>query len=219
MQHLAIIADGNGRYGEKIGTKRTDGYAHGAQAIVRAITDFMTMPVDVLTFYAFSTENYKRNANEVSNIFQVIAYFLQNEIFPLAMENGVTVRFIGNYALLPQEIKEAIDVAPRFENGKTVVFAIGYGGDDEIVRACEKILQKNEKITTENLKNNLDTAGLPDVDAVLRYGGHKRLSNFMPLQTAYAELFFIDKLWPEYEGKDLTEVLAQFEKIKRNFGV
>lgn len=218
MHHLAVIADGNGRYGEKNGLSRSDGYRFGAKAIVRAINDFIQLPFDVLTFYTFSTENFKRKEEEVSNIFHVIAYFLRREIYPFSIQNGITIRFIGNFSVLPEELRKIIKEAPSFPDGKTVVFAINYGGDDEIVRACKKILLAEKEITVEELKNNLDTAGLPPVDAVIRFGGYQRLSNFLPIQTAYSELFFIDKLWPEYDVHDFRNVMDRFEKIKRNFG-
>ena len=218
IHHLAIIADGNGRYGESLGLTRNDGYEYGAKAVFQAVCDLTKLPIDVETFYVFSTDNNKRNHEEVSNIFHVIAYFLKNKIYPFARENGITVRLIGDVGRLPEDMQKELADAPNYETGKTVVFAINYGGDDEIVRACRKTVEQGEMITVGSIKNNLDTAGLPDPDAIVRYGGYKRLSNFLPLQSAYAELFFTDKLWPQYDISDITDVMERFQTIKRKFG-
>lgn len=219
LRHLAVIMDGNGRYGQKIGLSRNDGYKFGAEALCKALVDFIGLPIEVLSVYAFSTENFKRNNEEVSNILNVIAYFLKNKIYPIAVGNHITVRFIGDLDALPFFLKEVISIFPDFQTEKTLVIAINYGGDDEIVRTVKRIFDKNEQVTVQSLKENSDTAFLPDPDAVLRYGGYKRLSNFLPLQTTYSELFFIDKLWPEYEQQDFNDVLSEFKQIKRNFGV
>lgn len=218
MKHLAVIMDGNGRYAELKGVERSKGHEAGAIAFEKACRDFATLPLDVLTVYAFSTENNSRPKEEVSNILSVIAYFLEKRIHPFAAENGITVRFIGKIDELPQNLKKTISVAPVFEKGKTIVIAINYGGTDEICRAFKKMSENKSDFTPENLINSLDTAGLPLPEAVLRYGGYKRLSNFMPVQTVYSELFFTDKYWPEYEREDFCKVINDFEKIKRNFG-
>ncbi len=219
MKHLAVIMDGNGRYAVARGKERVEGHRLGAEAFERAVEDLSDLPIDILTVYAFSTENGGRPQSEVSNILDVIAYFLQNRIYSIAKKKRVNIRFIGNIDALPEYVKEIVFNAPFFENAeKTVVIALNYGGWDEVCRAAEKISRGGKKFSEEELKNNLDASDLPFPDAVLRYGGYKRLSNFMPLQTAYSELFFTDKYWPEYDKNDFLSVIENFGKIKRNFG-
>ncbi len=211
--------DGNGRWAVSKGQERSYGYRYGAEAFTRLVKDFIYLPVSVLTVYAFSTENNTRNKDEVSNIYKVIACFLLKDILPICEQNDLTLRFIGDRDGLPDEVKDAVLKSDRVGKNKTVVIALNYGGLDEVRRAYARLFDKNKKNITEiDIIENLDTAGLPPVDAVLRYGGHKRLSNFLPLQTTYAELFFTDKFFPDYDRKDVERILIDFEKIKRNFG-
>lgn len=227
MRHLGIIMDGNGRWAEERSLPRAKGHEEGAFALVKAIEDFAASKIEVLTVYAFSTENEKRNRREVSDILGIIAYFLQHDISMLAEKHSLKLRFIGNIGALPEALSAIIgQVNARFLNnaGKTVVFAIGYGGTKEVCSCFDRILEKrmflqdNSPVTEEELYGNLYTSGLPLPDAVLRYGGYKRLSNFLPLQSVYSELFFTDKLWPDYAKEDIERVCEEFDKIKRNFG-
>lgn len=227
MRHLGIIMDGNGRWAEQRGLPRSAGHEQGAVALCRAIEDFINLDIDVITVYAFSTENEKRNKEEVSNILGIIAYFLEHGISELAEKNSLQLRFIGNLSRLPlalTNIMSRLNAAFLNNKGKTVVIALGYGGNEEICACFDRILKKRmflqdiTPVTKEEIYSNLYTAGLPLPDAVLRYGGFQRLSNFLPLQTVYSELFFTDKLWPDYAKEDLEGVLNSFSEIKRNFG-
>ena len=220
--------DGNGRWAQSAGKPRKLGHEAGAMALCRALRDVVDInDVDCITFYAFSTENDKRNMEEVSNILGVIAYFWSNEVTKIAEEYSLQIRFIGDLNRLPAFLTSVIsDLNARTINNKskTVVFAIGYGGDEEAVSAVNAILSQRmlfndfSPVTKEELYGNLYTAGLPMPDAIIRYGGYKRLSNFMPLQSIYSELFFTDKMWPDYDKKDFEDVVEEFYKIKRNFG-
>ena len=219
MQHLAVIMDGNGRWAENRGQERSYGYRFGAEALVSLLADFLTLPISVMTVYAFSTENNNRDNKEVSNIFSVIASFLLSGVFPFCEKNNVNVRFIGDINGLPERMKRVLTLAPKTSGEKTIVIALNYGGTDEVTRAYIRMRDKGiEKPTEKDLFACLDTAGLPLPDAVLRYGGYKRLSNFLPIQSAYAELFFTDKLWPDYAREDIEKVLSEYSSIKRNFG-
>lgn len=219
MQHLAVIMDGNGRWAENRGQERSYGYRFGAEALMRLLADFLTLPISVMTVYVFSTENNTRDNKEVSNIFSVIASFLLSGVFPFCEKYNVNVRFIGDTNGLPETMKSVLVSAPNCSGKKTIVIALNYGGTDEIMRAYIRMREKGiEKPTEKDLMDCLDTAGLPLPDAVLRYGGHKRLSNFLLLQSAYAELFFTDKLWPDYTREDIEKVLTEYSSIKRNFG-
>lgn len=221
MQHLAVIMDGNGRWATEKGMPRKSGHIEGAKAFLRAVKDFVELPIDCLTVYAFSTENFNRNEEEVSNILGVIAYFLDREIIGFCKENNVNLRFLGDISCLPSDLKKVIEraLANNLDcNKKTLAIAINYGGVDETLRAIKKLTSSGVEVTEKNLFDNLDTCGLPMPEVVVRYGGHRRLSNFMPLQTIYSELFFIDKYWPDYCKNDLEEIILQFKKIARNFG-
>lgn len=219
--------DGNGRWAEKRGMPRTKGHEEGARALLRAIDAIDNLNIEYTTFYAFSTDNHKRNKEEVGNILGIIAYFLNKYIAPLIAERDYRVRFIGEIRLLPQpllEIINSINIRSLNNKGKMFIFAIGYGGDMEIVNAINTIIkQKNMRlddspVTIKELKKSLYTVNIPNPDAVLRYGGYKRLSNFMPLQSAYSELFFLDKLWPDFDDSDIKEIEQKFQNIRRNFG-
>lgn len=218
MKHLAVIMDGNGRWAVNQGQNRSYGYRFGAEAFSRLVGDFVTLPLSVITVYAFSTENNKRDQEEVSNIYTVIASFLLKEIFPICDKYGISVRFIGNKNGLPDHLKR-IAVSKVANGDKTLVIALNYGGFDEIKRMTQKIIDSGiEFVGDQDIIDRLDTSGLPPVDAVLRYGGHKRLSNFLPLQTSYAELFFIDKFFPDYKKEDIINLIKEFETINRTFG-
>ena len=219
MEHLAVILDGNGRWAVNRGRDRSQGYRYGAEALVRLLEDFMSLPILVLTVYAFSTENNSRNNDEVSNIYSVIASFLLKNVFPFCLKNNVALRFIGDIDNLPEKVKDIVKKT-EIKNGiKTFVVALNYGGINEVCRAVNKFFErKRSKITEKDILLSLDTGTLPPPDAVIRYGGYKRMSNFLPLQSVYSELFFIDKLWPDYERNDIVNVLNDFLKIKRNFG-
>ena len=219
MQHLAVIMDGNGRWAENKNLPRSEGHIQGAKAFEKALWDFLDMPFNYLTVYAFSTENNSRNKDEVSNILKVIAYFLEYKIYPFAKNNGITVNFIGDIDGLPVFLQETVKSAPSVcDAHKFVNIALNYGGIDEICRTCKKIIDNREDVNPETLHKYSDTHGMPDPDIILRYGGYKRLSNFLPMQSIYSELFFTDKYWPDYRSEDFLTVISQFEKIKRNFG-
>ncbi|HOO22309.1 MAG TPA: polyprenyl diphosphate synthase [Clostridia bacterium] len=227
MKHIAFIMDGNGRWATDRNLPRAAGHQAGAQALVKAIRELNDLNVECASFYAFSTDNEKRNAEEVSNILGVIAYFLANDIKRLVTELNLQLRFIGDLKRLPQKLINIICDLNTFSlnnKGMKVILAIGYGGDVEICSAFDAIMKKrlflkdNSPITPEELKSALYTAGIPDPDVVVRYGGHRRLSNFMPLQTAYSELYFLDKFWPDFDKEDVTKILENFDRVKRNFG-
>ncbi len=218
MEHLAVIMDGNGRWAVNKGRERAFGYRYGAEAFTRLLRDFSTFPFSVLTVYAFSTENNNRDKEEVSNIYAVIASFLLNRVFPFCRQNSINVDFIGDKNGLPEELKKVFYYHDN-SGKKTVVIALNYGGLNEIKRTFDRIITSGVKdVSEKTILEFLDTNKLPPVDAVLRYGGYKRLSNFLPLQTSYAELFFTDKFFPDYDRSDIEFLLSEFKSIKRNFG-
>lgn len=227
MRHLAIIIDGNGRWAVNRGLERLSGHVEGAKAVERAIEAADEMRLECVSFYAFSTENFKRGPQETLGIFAILAGFLEDKLLPLVKQRGLRVRFIGRLDRLTPELLTSIskvNVAGLNNKGMTVVIAAGYGGREEAADAFNILLEQRllnsdaSPVTYEELSRYLYTANLPDPDAVVRYGGYKRLSNFLPLQTAYSELFFSEKLWPDFQKEDLYKLCADYAKIKRNFG-
>lgn len=227
LKHIAFIMDGNGRWAESKGLPRKAGHEQGAKVLVDALRAMQRLPLECVSFYAFSTENEKRNSDEVGNILGIIAYFLQNEILPLAMELHLQVRFIGDIRMLPLKLSEIIlEIAEKTINNKgmKIVFAIGYGGTFEIANAFNLIFRKKTEIgdfsdiTSDDISHYLYTVGLPNPDVIIRYGGQKRLSNFMPLQSVYSEIYFLDEFWPDFDINQVNKVIDKYNKTTRNFG-
>lgn len=217
MKHLAVIMDGNGRWAEEKSRPRKEGHIAGAKAFIQSVKDFLELDLEYLTVFAFSTENNNREKTEVDGILEVVNFYLKQEIMPLLYRYPFKVRFIGDKKGLPMELVETMDNLTKINEtcSKMVIIALNYGGINEVVRACNKI---DGEITEEKLLDSLDTSGFPNPEAVVRYGGYKRLSNFMPMQTIYSELFFLDKYWPDYDKQDFINVIEEMKNIKRNFG-
>lgn len=227
MQHLAFIIDGNGRWAEARNLPRAKGHEEGAKAVLRAILTADELKIPCVSFYAFSTENFRRPQKEKEGIFSALTGFLDTVLLPLVKERGYRVRFIGNMTLLSEEVLSAVNrvnVAALNNRGMTVVIAVAYGGREELCSAVNEILKSrfydcdSALISYEEIARYTYTANLPDPDAIVRFGGYKRLSNFMPLQSAYSELFFSDKLWPDVTREDILEIYNEYNHIKRNFG-
>jgi len=211
--------DGNGRWGKKRNKGRNFGHLNGVKIVKKIVQSSIKLKIPVLTFYVFSTENWKRPQSEINFLFKLIINYFKQELNNVVL-NGIKINIIGQINKLPLKIrsvlKEAIKLTKR--NKKIVVnLAINYGSKVEIINALQKSKNK-KKISVNSLSNNLYTNNLPDPDILIRTGGHKRLSNFMLWQLAYAEIYFLDKLWPDFNDKDLKRVINNFKKVKRNFG-
>lgn len=226
IKHLAIIMDGNGRWAESRGEPRLNGHKVGAEKVKEVIEAAKEMGIEVLSLYAFSTENFKRPKEEVLGIFGMIADALDS-LLPKAMEKNVRFRIVGDLTKLPEDLLESVVRANKQtlnNSGMTVCVMLSYGGMNEVATAVSNIVKhrvmsgNNEPVSEEEIKSNLFTANLPDPDVVVRYGGEMRLSNFMPLQTIYSELVFLKKFWPEFEKGDLKQIEERFERIHRRFG-
>ncbi|MBD3823871.1 MAG: di-trans,poly-cis-decaprenylcistransferase [Epsilonproteobacteria bacterium] len=218
-KHIAIIMDGNGRWAEARGEKRVKGHEVGAD-VVRDITTYCSNhpQIERLTLYAFSTENWKRPRLEVEFLMKLLDRYLKNEL-PKYLENNVRFEPIGDLsafsASLQKTIQHVVDKTAHC-NGLVQSLALNYGAQDELVRAINKIKRTSETITPETLSNALDCK--QDVDLLIRTGGDKRLSNFLLWQAAYAELCFVDTLWPDFTPNELEGIIANFSKIERRFG-
>jgi len=226
-RHIAIIMDGNGRWAEKSGKIRVKGHEAGAQTVDRMVTLCAEIGVEVLTLYAFSSENWQRPALEVSALMRLLRHYLKRETKRL-LEQGIRLHAIGRLDRLePKVRRELEDACQKTAAGKkmTLNLAISYGGRDEICDAVQSLCRKVQAgelecdaIDDELLTANLDTAGLPDPDIMIRTGGEYRISNFLLWQLAYTELYFSDTLWPDFGEEELLQIIDDFQQRERRFG-
>jgi len=222
LKHVAMVMDGNRRWATERGMLKILGHTEGAKNLKRVAEFALNQGVPYLTLYALSTENLKRSEKELKHLFSLFEK-LTDYIADFAKDN-VRFKVIGNLDLLPQSTQrklQGIIDSTSNNSAMTLTLAIAYGGRDEIVRAVRKIVQKNidpEKITEEYFSSELDTGQFPDVDLVVRTGTRKRLSNFLPWQTTYAEIYFTDTLWPALDEKELEKIFGWFYDQKRTKG-
>ena len=220
VNHIAIIMDGNGRGGKKKRKSRNFGHLNGVKVIEKLVKFSLKIKIPILTFYTFSTENWQRPQKEISFLFKLVDQYFTKEIKNL-VKNDIKINIIGNINKLPKKVKyRLIDSMKKTKKCKKILvnLAINYGSKDEIVKSAKLIKRKNQNISVNNIKKNLYTHNLPDPDILIRTGGRKRLSNFLLWQLAYSELYFINKLWPDFTVSDYTKIINNYKKVKRNFG-
>jgi len=219
--HIAIIMDGNGRWGLKKYNDRNKGHYYGLQNINKVIKNCIKLNIKYLTLYTFSTENWNRPKKEIEYLFFLFKFFYQKN-FNKINKNNIRIKFIGDLKNIPADLKviiKKIQEKTKNNNRITVVFAFNYGAKSELINAFKKIHKnKNNKISEELISNNLYTKNMPDPDILVRTGGEKRLSNFLLWQLSYAELFFIEKSWPDFNFLDLKKIVNKFRGINRRFG-
>jgi undecaprenyl diphosphate synthase len=218
-RHVAIIMDGNGRWAKKRMLPRAMGHKRGVEAvrnIVRAAGDF---GLEALSLYAFSSENWKRPEDEVSDLMGLLRAYIKSDIAEFEA-NDVRLKIIGNYKALAPDIVDMIEDALERTSGNkrtTLAVALNYGSQDELVRAANAAAQ-NGAITAESIEANLDTADMPPLDLLIRTSGEHRLSNFMLWQAAYAEFWFTDTLWPDFGKEEFGQALKDFAGRERRYG-
>ena len=220
INHIAIIMDGNGRWGKKRGKSRNFGHLKGIDIIENLVKESIKIKIPILTFYTFSTENWKRPRKEISFLFKLIEDYFNKEINNL-VKNGVKINILGNLNPLPKKIKKCLIKSMSItKNCKKIIvnLAIIYGSKYEILNAYKQLKRKKIKASFKDFEKNLYTKGMPDPDFLIRTGGEKRLSNFLLWQLAYSELYFIRKLWPDFKVADFRKIIKDFRKVKRNFG-
>ena len=221
--HIAAIMDGNGRWAQKRGLPRTAGHSAGSEAFQNAAEYLQSLGVKYFTVYAFSTENWKRPAEEVQAIMGLLDRYLRKAIREMA-EKNIRLRFLGNLGPLPEGLKNLIAETNEISRGTTgmqVNVCLNYGGRDEIVRAVRSLVREGvapEDITEDLLGSRLYSAGIPDPDLTIRPGGELRLSNFLLWQNAYTEFYFTDTLWPDMDEAELDKAIAAYQGRKRRFG-
>ena len=226
-RHVAIIMDGNGRWAKKRLLPRVAGHKQGVEAARRTVRAAGDLGIEVLTLYAFSSENWRRPASEIGDLMGLLRRFIIDDIDELA-EAGVRLRVIGDYRALSPDIVSLIDsaIARTAENGRTtLVIALNYGAQDELVRAIRSFAADAvagridpQTINDADVEARLDTNDLPPLDLLIRTSGEKRLSNFLLWQAAYAELMFVDTLWPDFDRDALAAAIGQFGQRERRFG-
>lgn len=229
-RHIGIIMDGNGRWAKMRGLERSKGHIEGAKTF-RRISDYChEIGVEVVTFYAFSTENWKRPLSEVTAIMKLFKEYLTeaDEIKFDRQKSGYVLRFLGDTSAIPKELQRLVETTQlsATEKDTTIVnIALNYGGRQEIVHAVKELgelVKKGEldpsKITEEDISNHLYTAGMPDPDLIIRPSGELRLSNFLTYQSAYSELWFSDVLWPDFTTDDLDRAIMDYARRNRRFG-
>ena len=220
IKHVAIIMDGNGRWGIKNKGSRNSGHREGLNTVETVIDECIKKRIDYLTLYAFSTENWKRPKNEINFLFNLLENFLKKKIHNLN-EKKIKIRFIGDLKKLPINLKKSIKISEQETSKNSVIqvnVALNYGSKSELINSIKTLNKKNTAINEKNIDENLFTRGIPNPDLMIRTGDTHRLSNFMLWQLAYTEIFFEKKLWPEFKKKDFIKILNKFEGIKRNFG-
>ena len=221
LNHVAIIMDGNGRWGLKKKKSRNYGHLKGLKTVETIIKFSAIKKIPFLTLYTFSTENWKRPQSEINFLFDLIRKSLKRNLSRI-IKQGIKVNIIGKRLGLPNDIKQTIKlIEKRTFNNKTITLnlALNYGSKEEIINACKILSRKTKReINIKNFENSLYTKSIPHPDILVRTGGAKRLSNFLLWQLAYTEIFFVDKLWPDFNDKDLNKIIISYNKIKRKFG-
>ena len=220
VKHVAIIMDGNGRWGIKHKNSRNAGHRAGLDSVDLIINQCIKQKIKFLTLYTFSSENWKRPKNEITFLFNFLENFLKKKINKI-IEKDIKLKFIGELNKLPTELQKLIKLSEKKTfNKKTlhINIALNYGSKIELINTVKKIKQKKIIINEKNIDNNLYTKHLPNPDILIRTGDTHRLSNFLLWQLSYTEIFFEKKLWPDFTGKDFNKIINKFKNIKRNFG-
>ena len=221
MEHLAIIIDGNRRWAKKKGLPSFVGHKKGLDKVNEIGEYCLEKNIKILTFYCFSTENWNRSKKEVAYLMKLLEITFSDKNIQKFNNRGVKVRVIGQKERLPQKLQKRIKIAEdSTKNNKKGILnlAISYGGRPEIVEAIKKLNKNKLPITEKNINNNLWTKGLPDPDLIIRTSGEQRLSNFLTWQSAYSELYFLKKHWPDFTKKDLDKALEDYSSRHRRFG-
>jgi len=219
LNHVAIIMDGNGRWGLKYKNSRNAGHKEGLKTVEKIIKQTIRHKIKFLTLYAFSTENWKRPKKEINYLFNLLENFLNHRINELHKQN-IRLKIIGvkNFSLKLNKLLNASEKKTSKNNKLQINLALNYGSKFELINAFKSLYKKKEKINEKNLSKYLQTKYIPDPDLLIRTGNTKRLSNFLLWQLAYSEIFFEKKLWPEFNEKDYNKIIKKFKNIKRNFG-
>jgi len=219
LNHVAIIMDGNGRWGLKYKNSRNAGHKAGLNTVEKIIKETIKNRINFLTLFAFSTENWKRPKKEINYLFALLENFLINRIEDLHKQN-IKLKILGSKKFSPK-LNKLLNNSERRTSNNTklqINLALNYGSKSELIDAFKKIKKNKNTINEKNLSKNLQTKNIPDPDLLIRTGNTQRLSNFLLWQLAYSEIFFEKKLWPAFNEKDYNKIIKEYKNIKRNFG-
>ena len=217
VNHVAFIMDGNGRWGKKKNKGRNYGHLKGVEVVQKIVKASIKLNIPIITFYVFSSENWKRPKNEKSYLFNLIKTYFKKEIENI-VKQGIKINILGEFKKFSSDLKLVLKKTVNLtkKNNKIIVnLAINYGSKMEIFNAFKK---SRKKLNYKNFEKNLYTKNIINPDILIRTGGYQRLSNFLLWQMAYTELFFLKKLWPDFNSTDLLKIIKKFKKIKRNYG-
>ncbi len=219
-KHVAIIMDGNGRWGLKKNKTRNFGHSQGIKVVEKIITEAIFQKIKYLTLYTFSTENWKRPKKEIRFLIFLLESYIKKELKNLIKKN-IKLKIIGNLNKFPKTLKSKLRKAEKLTNKNNKIqlnIALNYGSKEEMIRSIKKINNLNKAINERNINDHLYTAGIPDPEILIRTGNRFRLSNFLLWQSSYTEIFFVKKLWPDFNRKDFNKIISKFLKVRRNFG-
>ena len=220
INHVAIIMDANGRWGLKKCNSRKFGHKKGIKSVEKIIEASIKKNIKYLTLYTFSTENWKRPKYEINFLFSLLEDYLKKNLNVL-LKNNIKFKVLGDLNKFPKNLKNSINNAIKLtsKNSKLQInLALNYGSKDEILRSLKLVTKKKLQINIKNIEKYLYTSNMPDPDILIRTGNTNRLSNFLLWQLSYSEIFFVKKLWPDFNKKDFNKILSKFKKIKRNYG-
>jgi undecaprenyl diphosphate synthase len=219
-KHVAIIMDGNGRWGIKKKKSRNFGHAAGVKTVEKIIEEAIRNQIKFLTLYTFSTENWRRPKKEITFLIYLLERYIDQKLNYLTKKN-IKIKIIGNINKFPKTLKNKLRVVQKktYENNKIQInIALNYGSKQEIITTVNKLIKLSLPINEKNISKNLFTKNIPDPELLIRTGNRNRLSNFLLWQSSYAEIFFIKKLWPDFNKKDFRKVISKFKQTRRNFG-
>ena len=219
LNHVAIIMDGNGRWGLKNKDSRNEGHKAGLKTVEKIIKETINQKIKYLTLFAFSTENWNRPKKEINYLFNLLESYLSSKI-EIFNKKNIKLNIIGtkNFSKKLNKLLNSSEKKTAHNTILQINLALNYGSKFEILNAIKKINKNNDKINEKNLSKYLETKNIPDPELLIRTGNTQRLSNFLLWQLAYAEIFFEKKLWPDFNEKDYVKIIKKFKKIKRNFG-
>ena len=219
-KHVAIIMDGNGRWGLKRNKTRNYGHLNGIKSVKKIIQASLDKKINYLTLFTFSTENWKRPKKEINFLFNILETYIDNELKNL-IERGIKIKILGNLKKIPNKLIKKLKKTELLTKKNTTLqinVALNYGSRQEIIYALKNLNKKKNKITEKIINQNLYTKNIPDPDILIRTGNTNRLSNFLLWQLQYSEIFFEKKLWPDFNKEDFYKIIDKYNKIKRNFG-
>ena len=219
-KHVAIIMDGNGRWGLRKNKSRNYGHTQGVKTVEKIIEEAIKNNIKFLTLYTFSTDNWKRPKKEISFLIYLLEKYIDQKLDKFIKKN-IKLKIIGNIRKFPSSLKKKLAKAEKLTKNKDKIqinIALNYGSKEEILYSVKKLVSSSILINKKNISKNLYTKNIPDPEILIRTGNRFRLSNFLLWQSSYAEIFFVKKLWPDFGKKDLKKILLKFKKMRRNFG-